>query len=44
MTLLFPLLMRFKYPTLGLPTYLASLSPWIVAWVSCTLWLISTYM
>ena len=40
----FPFWVRFKLPPLVLPTYLASLSQWIVAWVSCTLWLISTYM
>ena len=35
--------MRFKHPHLGLPSYLASLGLWSVAWVSYILWLISTY-
>jgi hypothetical protein len=35
--------MKFKHLPLGLPCYLASLSLWVVAWVSCTLWLITTY-
>ena len=33
---------RFSYLPQG-PCYLASLGLWIVAWLSCTLWLISTY-
>ena len=39
----FPFWVRFKHPPLCLPCYLASLGLWIVVWVSCTLWLISTY-
>ncbi|EDL21591.1 mCG144709, partial [Mus musculus] len=34
---------RSKHPPLDLPCYLASLDLWIVRWLSCTLWLMSTY-
>ena len=43
MSILLPFWERLKHPSLGSLFYLASLYVWIVAWLSCILWLISTY-
>jgi hypothetical protein len=39
----FPIWVRLKRPSLEPPYYPVSLSLWIVAWLSWTLWLMSTY-
>ena len=39
----FPFWIRFSYVPLGPPYYPVSLGLWIVAWLSYTLWLISSY-
>jgi hypothetical protein len=38
-----PFLLRFKHLRLDLPSCLAPLGLWSVAWVSCTSWVVSTY-
>jgi hypothetical protein len=39
----FPCWMRFKHPPLGPAYYLVPLVLWIIAWLSCILWLMSIY-
>lgn len=39
----FPFWVRFRLPPLGPPCYLASLGLWVIPWVSCTSWVMSTY-
>jgi hypothetical protein len=39
----FPYWVRSTHPPLDLPIYSISLGLWIVAWLSCTLWLMSNY-
>jgi hypothetical protein len=42
--ILFPILRKIKASSLGPSLLFAFLSLWLVAWLTCTLWLISTCM